>query len=315
MRGRQTHQGMILRIEALFMTLILWGMSAVVGAASQPMLGENLEYTLKFRGLITGYVELDIAKMTLEVEQDMGEVFDSPAYITNLQVTTEPYSKAEMLYPVRLKYRSWLDAHKLHPLIAVKTLKARVEREEFFLFDRKSGQAFHYQTGEDEVVEPEIPPLQLRPVTTLTQTEWSALTQTQAIEMKGEDALDYMGLIHRLRGMPLESGNPIEFSTYNGKEIEWFRIDVSRERLLRAGWDRETFKLKLREIDPENGDLGEAVHIWMSDDDQRLLLRFYAERTFGAMEGILETGRPVDQQQSEGLSDATKSSMETYLDF
>ncbi|MES9863357.1 MAG: DUF3108 domain-containing protein [Candidatus Thiodiazotropha sp. LLP2] len=315
MRGIQSHRGMILRIEALFLALILWGATTAVGAANRPMLGESLEYTLKFRGLITGYVELDIAKMTLEVEQDMGEVFDSPTYITNLQVTTEPYTKAEMLYPVRLKYRSWLDAHKLYPLIAVKSLKARVEREEFFLFDRKAGQAFHYQTGEDEVDEPQLPPVQLRPVAALTETQWTALTQTQAIEMGGEDAIDYMGLIHRLRGMPLESGNPIEFSTYNGKEIEWFRIDVSRERLVRSGWDRETFRLKLREVDPESGDLGEVVHIWMSDDDQRLLLRFYAERTLGSMEGILETGRPLDQGHNEGLSEATQSSMETYLDF
>jgi hypothetical protein len=216
---------------------------------------------------------------------------------------------------VRLSYRSWLDAQELHPLIAFKTLKAGENREEFFWFDRKAGYAHHYQTGEAVEEASPSPPLSLQPVAALSSDRWSALSQTKALQLNGSQALDYMGLIHRLRRMPIESGRPIEFSTFNGKEIEWFRIEVSRERLTRAGWDRPTFRLKLREIDPDNGELGEAVEIWMSDDEQRLLLRFSADRTFGAMEGILETGRPKETKQAEGLSEATQSSMETYLDF
>lgn len=303
----------ILRIEALFIILSLWLSSAA--AANPPRLGESLEYTLKFNGFVTGYMDLDIATMTLQVEQEMGQVFDTPTYVTNLSLTTEPFSKAELLYPVRLKYRSWLDAQKLLPLIAVKSLQAKERREELFWFDRETGHAYHYQSGKDAENEPQSPPLKLQPVTALSEAQWMALNQTQVLALKGAEALDYMGLVHRLRSIPMEDGRRIEFSTYNGKEIEWFRVDVSRERLVRAGWDRDAFRLKLREIDPDSGSLGEEVSVWVSADDQRLLLRFYADRTFGAMEGILETGRPVDPQQTEGLSEATQSSMEAYLDL
>jgi hypothetical protein len=303
----------ILRIETLFLFLSVWLSSAV--AANPPLLGESLEYTLKFSGFVTGYIDLDIATMTLEVEQDMQQVFDTPAYVTNLYLTTEPFSKAELLYPVRLKYRSWLDAQKLLPLLAIKSLQAKKSREELFWFDRESGHAYHYQSGEDAENEPQFPPLKLQPVTALPNAQWMALKQTQSVALKGADALDYMALVHRLRSIQMEDGSQIEFSTYNGKEIEWFRVDVSRERLQHAGWDRDAFKLKLREVDADNGSLGEEVSIWMSADEQRLLLRFYADRTFGALEGILETGRPVDPQQTEGLSEATQSSMETYLDL
>jgi hypothetical protein len=148
MSGLETCRPMILRIEALFLILLL-SLTGQSGAATQPILGERLEYTLKFRGLITGYVQLDIAKMVLDVEERMGQVMAMPAYVTNLHLTTAPYSKAELLYPVRLSYRSWLDAEELHPLIAFKTLKAQKEREEFFWFDRESGFAHHYQTGEE----------------------------------------------------------------------------------------------------------------------------------------------------------------------
>ncbi|MEJ2619003.1 MAG: DUF3108 domain-containing protein [Candidatus Thiodiazotropha sp.] len=309
--GVETRRSMILRIEALFLLLLI-SVSGLCSAATQPILGERLEYTLKFRGLITGFVELDIARVTLDVEEHMGQVMAMPTYVTNLHLTTAPYSKAELLYPVRLSYRSWLDAQELHPLIAFKTLKAGEDRAEFFWFDRQAGFAHHYQTGEEAAPSP---PPKFQPVAALSNDQWSALNQTKALQMNGAQALDYMGLIHRLRSMPIESGKPIEFATFNGKEIEWFRVDVSRERMIRAGWDKDTFRLKLREIDPESGELGETVEIWMSADDQRRLLRFYAERTFGAMEGILETGRPIVERQAEGLSEATQSSLESYLDF
>jgi hypothetical protein len=47
----------------------------------------------------------------------------------------------------------------------------------------------------------------------------------------------------------------------------------------------------------------------VSDDEERLPLRFYVQRTFGAVEGILETGRPLTAGK-DGLSEATDSSLE-----
>ncbi|MET0051831.1 MAG: hypothetical protein ABW095_12230 [Candidatus Thiodiazotropha sp.] len=99
--------------------LILVCGGAPMAMASLPEPGENLEYTLKFRGWITGYVELDIAKLNLQVEPQMDQVIGRPAYVARMLLTTEPYAKAEMLYPVRLSYRSWLDAGGLYPVIAV----------------------------------------------------------------------------------------------------------------------------------------------------------------------------------------------------
>jgi hypothetical protein len=299
--------------------LLVWFLvflgSAASSAASLPKLGESLEYTLKYRGLFSGYVELDIAKLTLQVEQKMGQVADQATYVTHMQLTTEPYAKAEMLYPVRLSYRSWLDASKLHPLVAFKSLQTGDAREELFWFDRRSGYAYHYKSADQEEDVTHIPPMKLRTFTPLSTQQWRELNQTQAIEMAGVDALDYMGLLHRLRYMPLKSGKIINFATFNGKEIEWFRVAVRQDRLLRAGWDRSVYRLTLHEVDPDNGDLGDEIQLWMSDDEQRLLLRFYAERSFGSMEGILETGRPMVAQQKEPLSEATQSSIKTYLDF
>ncbi|MEW8029699.1 MAG: DUF3108 domain-containing protein [Candidatus Thiodiazotropha sp.] len=304
---------MIVRIEALilFVGLILAVPSV---AAKAPVLGEHLEYTLKFRGVVTGFVELDIAKMTMAVERKMGQVDDNPAYVTNLQLTTEPYRKAEMLYPVRLNYRSWLDARKLYPLLAVKSLKTREHKEALMWFDHDQGEAYNYQSGETDSEMAGKPPLSLKQITELPDEQWERLLQTHRVAFDGSEALDYISFLHRLRSMPLKPGKQLDFSTFNGEKLNSYHIKVDQDRLVRAGWNRPAFKVRLWEVDPESGKRSDKVDLWLSDDEERLLLRFYAERTFGAMEGILETGRPLGSEDS-GFSEATQSSLETYLGF
>jgi hypothetical protein len=304
---------MIVRIEALILLvgLMLAGSSV---AAKAPLLGEHLEYTLKFRGVVTGFVELDIAKMTIAVESRMGQVDDNPAYITNLQLTTAPYRKAEMLYPVRLSYRSWLDARKLHPLVAVKSLKTKKRKEALMWFDHTQGEAYNYESAEPDSEASDRPPPGLKQITELPDEQWQRLLQTHRVPFAGSEALDYISFLHRLRSMPLTPGERIDFTTFNGEELNSYHVKVDQERLVRAGWNRPAFKVRLWEVDSENGKRGDSIDLWLSDDDERLLLRFYAERTFGAMEGILETGRPLGTKD-DGLSEATRSSLETYLGF
>ena len=204
---------MIVRIEALILVMGLMLTGPAV-AAKAPVLGEHLEYTLKYRGVVTGFVELDIAKMTMEVEQTMGKVDDNPAFVTNLQLTTEPYRKAEMLYPVRLHYRSWLDARKLNPIIAVKSLKTREYKEALLWFDHSQGEAYHYQSGELGGEETGKPPQSLQQITELPDEQWEKLLQTHRIAFGDTEALDYISFLHRLRSMPLKSGEQIDFSTF-----------------------------------------------------------------------------------------------------
>jgi len=123
-----------------------------------------------------------------------------------------------------------------------------------------------------------------------------------------------MGLLHQLRHMPLQSGESHDFTVFSGKKLEHYRVRVEKERLVRAGWDLPAYHLKLFEFDPEKQRLKDEINLWLSDDDQRRLLRFYAERTIGALEGILETGRPENGRHDK-LQEPTRRSLETYLGF
>jgi hypothetical protein len=304
----------ILRIKALILLFLLQS-GAALAIASPSETGEELEYTLTFRGLLTGFVKLDIAKLTLSVEPEMAKVGGRDAYITRLQMTTEPYTKAELLYPLRLDYYSWLDSQRLQPLVAAKSLRTRESRQEFFWWDRPGGKGYHYQTPMKEQPEhEERPPEHLRQFASLVEPAWPDLLKTKQIELEERGIVDYMGLLHQLRQLPLVSGEWYEFSVFTGKRIEQYRVKGEKTHLKRGGWNLPAYHLKLYEAEPDKGKLKDEVNLWLSDDEDRRLIRFYAERTAGALEGILETGRP-ENGRHDNLSESTQKSLETYLGF
>ncbi len=303
----------ILRLKVLLLLLLpLFPMQRLLAA---PDLGESLDYTLRFRGLVTGFVELDIARLTLSVGPALEAVADRNAYLTRMQLTTAPYRKAELIYPVRLDYRSWLDQQTLQPLLASKYLVTGSEKRELFWFKPGISEGYHYQTPKTAAASANpAPPPQLLKIAAIDDRDWSALRENQRVAVEQGELLDYMGMLHRLRRLPVESGKWFDFTVFAGKQLEYYRVQIERDRLVRHGWDRDALHLKLYEYDPEQQKLKDEVQLWLSDDDQRLLLRFYAESTAGALEGILETGRP-DNGQHDELSDSTRRSLETYLDF
>ncbi len=303
-----------LRIEALILSFVL-ALAHAGQIAAAPDLGESLDYTLRFRGLVTGFVELDIAKLTLSVAPSLDEISGRTAYNTRLQLTTEPYKKAEMLYPLRLDYRSWLDQQTLQPLLAAKYLVTDETKRELFWYDREDEQGYHYQTPKKaDASSGGEPSAQLLQMAALTEAGWSGLRENKQIALDPADIVDYMGLMYQLRRLPAEPARRFDFTVFTGKKLEYYQAQVERDHLLKRGWDRDALLLTLHEYDPKHDELKDEVKLWLSDDDQRLLLRFYAESAWGALEGILDTGRP-DNGHHDELPESTRRSLETYLDF
>jgi hypothetical protein len=303
-----------LRIETLLLLLLL-PLMPVERLVAAPDLGESLDYTLRFRGLVTGFVEIDIANLTLSVGPTVEEMANRSAYFTRMQLTTAPYKKAELIYPLRLDYRSWLDQQNLKPLLAAKFLVTGEEKRELFWFDRSEAQCHHYQTPKSAASRSaSTPPQRLLKTAALDDRDWTALRENERVALDQEEILDYMGMLHRLRRLPAEAGKWFDFTVFTGKRVQHYRARLERQRLVRRGWDRDALHLKLYEYDPQKDKLKDEVQLWFSDDEQRLLLRFYAESTLGALEGILETGRPGNGRHDD-LAESTRRSLETYLNF
>ncbi len=304
-----------LRIQTLFL-IMLMPLAPFAQAFAAPDLGESLDYTLRFRGIVTGFVELDIASLNLSVAPAMQEIGGQQVYPTRMRLTTESYKKAELIYPVRLDYRSWLEAQTLQPLLAVKWLLTDEQKREVFRYDRAARQGYHYQRPKKTGSSPATPapPQALLKQVVSDEEGWSELQEDKRFPLAQDPVIDYMGMLHQLRWLPAETDQWFDFTVFTGKKEVAYRARVERERLVRRGWDRDTLHLRLYEYDRENNKLEDEVELWISDDDQRLLLRFYSESTAGALEGILETGRP-DNGHNEGLSEATRRSLEEYVDL
>jgi hypothetical protein len=305
---------MNLRIEVLLLLLLL-PLTPMERILAAPDLGESLDYTLRYRGLVTGFVELDIANLTLSVGPAVEQVADQSVYVTRMQLTTEPYKKAELIYPVRLDYRSWLDQQTLRPLLAAKFLVTGEEKRELFWFDRSDKRCYHYQTPKsDPIRATATPPLSLLNLIVSGDEGWAVLRENERVALDQGEILDYMGMLYRLRRLPAESAKWFDFTVFTGKRLQHYRARLERQRLVKRGWDRDALHSKLYEYDPQKDKLKDEIQLWFSDDDQRLLLRFYAESTLGALEGILETGRP-DNGRHDDLAESTRRSLEAYLDF
>ncbi len=302
---------LIMRTKNLFLTsiliLVLVSLTPVEAVQLQP--GERLEYTFSYRGIFSGFVEMDIAHAEFAVQPVADSIAGSETYLTTLDLTTEPYGKAEMLYPVRYHYRSWLEPDQQVPLLVTEYLETDEIREELLWFDRANRLGYHYVKRDTPVAADSHPPDFLLEKLGVSPDERSLMQCENQQALADDRVWDYLSLIYRLRYLELETGKAIDLPLYNGKQIKHYRVEVSRERLRRAGWDRPTFKLSLYELRKGKSKKNLRTSVWISDDEHRLPLRFHAERAFGALEGTLQTGRPLVSGE-EDFSVVTRSSLE-----
>jgi hypothetical protein len=96
------------------------------------------------------------------------------------------------------------------------------------------------------------------------------------------DATDFMGLIYRLRGLPLENGTRYEFNVLAGRDQNRIVATVlQREKVeTKAG----TFQaVKVRVPTGFTGKFSEKdpTYVWFSDDDRRVVVRIVADFSIG----------------------------------
>jgi hypothetical protein len=213
-----------------------------------------------------------------------------------------------------------LDSQTLQPLLATKSLQTRESKRELFWFDRQAGDGHVYRAADASKASKRVapdgdpPPDYLRQVAALSEASWAGLLQTKQMRLVDDGVLDYMGMLHQLRHLDYRPGETLRFTVFTGKDFEYYQAKVAKERLVRGGWDRPALRLRLFEYDPKEDKLKDEIKLWLSDDDERLLLRFYAERTIGALEGILDTGRPQNGRHDK-VPAATERSLKRYLGF
>ncbi|MGD8931723.1 MAG: hypothetical protein PVI52_04075, partial [Chromatiales bacterium] len=129
------------RITALL--LVLTGSSVLPAAGFQP--GERLDYVFSYQGIFSGFIKLDIAQASFTVAPQPLSIGGRRVYRASLDVTTEPFAKAELIYPFRFRYHSWLEADRQTPLWVLEYKRGDEVEEELLRFDPDRGLGLRYQ--------------------------------------------------------------------------------------------------------------------------------------------------------------------------
>jgi hypothetical protein len=286
--------------------LLLVGLAPLQAVGLKP--GERLEYTFSYQGVFSGFIEIDIARAAFMVAPEMRLIDGRETYQTEVDLSTEPFAKAELIYPIRFRYRSWLEPAQQTPLLVQEYSQTDEISEELLWFDHNKRLGFRYVKAHPSAESAAGPPASVLEPLGVNPAEWSALDEARPQPLGKGEVWDYLSLLYRLRSLELQQGRLFEIPLYNGKQIKTYRVEVIQERLIRAGWNLPTFKLSLYEMRSGARKGDSVTSIWISDDEERRPLRFYVERAVGVVEGILETGRPLTAQGEE-LPESTRKSL------
>ena len=267
--------------------------------AGQLKPGERLDYTFSYPGIFPGFISVKIAHAEFAIQPTVVIIDGQKTYLSSMELSTEPFGMAEALYPIRYRYRSWFDPGQQTPLLVTEYLETDEVSEEILWFDHENQKGYRYVKREAPEEEGEIPPDFLLDKAGVRQSDRPLMVNSHQKSFNGNEVWDYLSMLHRLRFLEMKPGQDIDLSLFNGKEIKQFRVEVAKGRLEKAGWNRLAYELSLTEVRKGKDSKGMTTRIWVSDDDERLPLRFYTKHAFGAVDGILETGRPLAAKRAE----------------
>jgi hypothetical protein len=168
-------------------------------------------------------------------------------------------------------------------LVSMHKVAGRQKRD-LVWFDHREGTIRTYRTVAGEKSgRHAAPPARLFKVADIDGAE--PLEERWIRALPGEPVLDRMGMLYLLRSRPLEPGQELQIPVSNGKDLIGYRVRVeARESIDRAGEAIAALRVMLQPRFDKGGSRGYRVHLWLSDDDLRLPLRFRSAKFGGAIE-------------------------------
>ncbi|MCF6280780.1 MAG: DUF3108 domain-containing protein [Candidatus Polarisedimenticolaceae bacterium] len=279
-----------------------WALGLLVAAScvtAQPLqLGERLEYTVSYQGILSAWQPFNIAKAVLEIDPQLQQINDERLLSAHLFVTTKRYSTAERFYPIRYTFRSWFE-----PAARYTRMVDELRREEGFSqsllwFDQAEKVVQRYKRSNSRISKTEVLPTFLRQRYVTEMALPSGFRKKKEVELK-LGMLDHLSLLYRMRMVALEPGTVIDLPASDGKDLIGYRVEVLGEELLSRGAEhRMTMKVKFEPQDRHEGGL-DAIYVWYAMDRMRTPIRVYSSRLFGNIEFSLDGKQPGEHWRGE----------------
>jgi hypothetical protein len=281
--------------------------------SAPPYLGERLEYTASYEGLLSGGQEVDVAQVVMSTQPGPTRFNGERAYRTRVQVSTAPYDSIERLFPLRYEYNSLLSADLRRSLMFEQRKEGRRPRHVIVWFDWDENRVARFRRGADsprdaqgglaEMLEELASASSMRgdPVGSgalASLVELGFLGGEEDYEARAvsvphlpDRLFDRLSMLQVLRLSELEDGTSLRIPVSDGERLLYYTVrSMGRERLKMEGRVWDTYRVRLSAV--EAGKPGPTddppVDLWLAADARRIPVRLSSEHRLGRFEVRLQ---------------------------
>lgn len=262
----------------LFPSILVCLLSMEAWADASPPATDHLSYVASYQGLLSAGFRLDIAGVHLDLSANS----ESAELQARMAISTRGYDGADALFPVNFCYHSRVDGKRGATLesnwwsrIGSKATRGRLSFDQ----DSRTVQRLHAERKLEDGGSAAYELIQAA-----RRDEQPNLDRDQVPFPPGVGPMDRLAMLLWLRRQSLQQGEVFEPAVSNGRKLSGYRIEVEgREQIELNGAKHPSLRIRFDAKDASKPD-AEPTYMWISDDPQRLPLRFRSSRGFGSFE-------------------------------
>ncbi len=289
--------------KTLFQALLFWLAVCIFSNACAEtektlpfQAGEKLQYKLSYRGILTSMIWADIADASMEFVPNQTTLDNHRGHQFVLTLSTENYTKAEIIQPVRYTYTATLD-NRLQKTLQVEEIdKGKSQSHDFLFLDWANKNTLLYKKREKEQLssgflnmdsryaweadgEQDIPEF-LKQYPPLENNLSYFIFDELGDKITYPRVLDPLSLIYRLRTLP-DQQTQDKTAVVIADDIYLYEIEQQGvETITVSGKKYRTVKYKInRSEKPEK-----FFYVWISQDSRKLPVRMSMNAPLGKLE-------------------------------
>ncbi len=266
--------------------------------------GEKLQYKLSYRGILTSMIWADIADATMEFVPLQSTLDNRKGHQFVLSLTTENYTKAEIIHPVRYTYTTTLDKRLQKTLQVEEIDNGKSQSHDFLFLDWVHKNTLLYKKREKEQLssgflnmdsryaweadgEQDIPNF-LKQYPPLENNLSYFIFDERGDKITYSRVLDPLSLIYYLRTLP-EQQTQDKTAVVIADDIYLYQIEQQGVETVKvSGREYQAVKYKInRSEKPEK-----FFYVWISQDSQKLPVRMSMNAPLGKLEIDLQGVMP-----------------------
>ena len=258
--------------------------------------GEKLQYKLSYRGILTSMIWADIADASMEFVPNQSTLDNHRGHQFVLSLSTENYTKAEIIQPVRYTYTATLDNHLQKTLQVEEIDKGKSQSHDLLFLDWANKNTLLYKKREKEQLssgflnmdshyaweadgEQDIPDF-LKQYPPLENNLSYFIFDELGDKITYSRVLDPLSLIYHLRTLP-EQQTQDKTAVVIADDIYLYQIEQQGVETVKvSGKEYQAVKYKInRSEKPEK-----FFYVWISQDSRKLPVRMSMNAPMGKLE-------------------------------